>query len=791
MNYSPIISGPDNGGSNNNIAAHSQFNPPAMHGNPSGYFDPRMQEQEESKLDPLKIFYYFLKHRWLILSFLITGLIAGALFTFLQTPKYNASTQVEIITQGARVIQDFEVLAQSVDVRTFETAKQKMLSRELAQRVVFELDLANNAEFLAPTPVFSISNLFQRIIGAKNVLILDDLNAERRQSLATRIVKRNIQVVLLRNTSILSVSYSHPSPKIARDVANQIAKSYIEQNVDKKSETSELARQFIVNQVQETKEKLQKSEKDLVDYAERAGITVTGDEKTLIQSNISEINRALTEALQESLAAKRAVQQVNDGNAGALPEVFESQSIQNTKIRIAEKRAEYQQKLSTLKPAFPEMVRLQAEITEIRKQLRQEIRALSQSVFIKQEQAELKENELRKNLANLEKEQSDFQKKNIQYTILKREVDSNRTQYDSLIGKLNEVGIGSEIKSGNASIIDRAITPTRPYSPKLSINLIFAVFGFMVLAAVIVYIIELMNNTFATPDQIEEELNIPLLGIIPFVLDPQDALPTAPVSEAYRTLRTSVQFTGSDKTLRTLMVTSSEPSEAKTTTVFKLAEGYAALGKKVLVIDSDLRKPRMHKVFDIENGMGLSNLLTNVIRQDKVVDIFRQTSNPKITFLSAGTIPPNPTDLLMSNKMGLVLHFCSQKYDLVIIDSPPVMGLSDAPILSRLVDATLFVVSAGQVPRKSAKNAVGRLRAVGANMIGVAFTKFDIHKVGYEYGYKYMQKNYYTYSDEDTQDKLLAFEVATDNSNMEDWKKSSSSSFNLTSLFNLFSKKSS
>lgn len=790
MNYNPIISNQGNGGGDTAIAS-SHFNPPAMQGQPSGYFDPRMHDQEESSFELIKIFYYFLKHRWLILCFLLVGLIAGTLFTYLQTPKYRAFTQVEIITQGARVFQDFELLAQSDDKRAFETAKQKMLSRELARRVVFELDLANNSEFLAPTPVFSLGNIFTRVFGTTNKFDLNDLDAERRQDLATRIVKGNIGVSILRNTSILSVSYSHPSPKLARDVANQVTKSYIEQNVDKKSETSELARQFIVNQVQETKEKLQKSEKDLVDYAQSAGITVTGDEKSLIQRNISDINSALTEALQESLAARRAVQQVKDGNAGALPEVLESDSIQSTKIRIAERKAEYQQKLSTLKPAFPEMVRLRAEIREMEKQIRQEVGALSQSMLIKLEQAQLKESELRKNLAGLEEEQSAFQKKNIQYTILKREVDSNRTQYDNLIGKLNEVGIGSEIKSVNAAIIDRAILPGSPYSPKLSINLIFSVFAFMALAAAIVYVIELLSNTFATPDQIEEELKIPLLGIIPLVADPQEALPTSPISEAYRTLRTSVQFTGSDKTLRTLMVTSSEPSEAKTTTVFKLAEGYAALGKSVLVIDSDLRKPRMHKVFDTENGMGLSNLLTNVIRQDKVVDIFRETSNPNISFLSAGTIPPNPTDLLMSNKMGLTLHFCSKKYDLVIIDSPPVMGLSDAPILSRLVDATLFVVSSKQVPRKSAKNAVSRLRAVGANLIGVAFTKFDINKIGYEYGYKYMQNNYYTYGEEQPQEKLLASTGSVDNLDVDKWKGNASGSSKLFSFLNKITKKAS
>jgi len=162
---------------------------------------------------------------------------------------------------------------------------------------------------------------------------------------------------------------------------------------------------------------------------------------------------------------------------------------------------------------------------------------------------------------------------------------------------------------------------------------------------------------------------------------------TSELSEAYRTLRTSIQFTGTDRTQKTILVTSTEPSEAKTTTIFKIAEAYAALNRKVLIIDADLRKPRIHKLFDMENGIGLSNLLTNVVKQEGVSEVFRQTKYPNISLLSAGTIPPNPSELLISNKMGLTIHFCSKKYDLVLIDSPPVMGLSDAPILSRLVDA--------------------------------------------------------------------------------------------------------
>ena len=193
------------------------------------------------------------------------------------------------------------------------------------------------------------------------------------------------------------------------------------------------------------------------------------------------------------------------------------------------------------------------------------------------------------------------------------------------------------------------------------------------------------------------------------------------------------------------MVTSSAPSEGKSATVFKLAEEFAALGKKVLIIDADLRKPKMHRLFNTNNGMGLSNLLTNVIQPNDIVEIFRPTHSPYITLLTAGTIPPNPSDMLMSQKMGLTIHYCAKKYDLVILDTPPVMGLSDSAILSRLVDGTLLIVSSKQVPRKAAKAALKRLKSVGANIMGVAMTKFSVSKTDYNYAYRYMNYNYYTY----------------------------------------------
>ncbi|RVC30232.1 polysaccharide biosynthesis tyrosine autokinase, partial [Mesorhizobium sp. M7A.F.Ca.CA.004.04.2.1] len=411
--------------------------------------------------------------------------------------------------------------------------------------------------------------------------------------------------------------------------------------------------------------------------------------------------------------------------------------------------SQYQQKLGILKPGFPEMQQLQSQIKELQRIYNNGVLAITDSLRLKYQEAQNKEADLKSKLAEMERQQVVFNDKNIKYTILKREVDSNRSQYDSLIAKLNEVGVSSELKTQSAAIVDFASLPTAPYSPRLSINLAVALALFMALAASIIYIIELLNNTFTNPEQIEKELGLAMLGILPLVGDRELIASIADqksgLSEAYRSLRTSLQFSGAEGAPRSLLVTSSEPSEGKSTTSFKLGQDFAALGARVLLVDGDLRKPNLHRLFGLDNAIGLSNLLTNTVRKDDLPGIFRPTKYPNVTVLTSGTIPPNPADLLSSPKMALILTNLGKRFDLVIIDAPPVVGLSDAPILSRLAEGTLMVVSTNQVTRKSAKTALKRLRSAGANVIGAAMSKFTVNKFDYNYAYKYMNYQYYDY----------------------------------------------
>lgn len=726
---------------------------------PFGYWPHPTPEETEERFDLLKILGIAIRHRWLIATMLAGAVLLALIYTWQQTPLFRAGASLEINAGTSRVIQELDVQTDTTDMRTFETARQKLTSYDLARRIAYSLNLADNAKFMAPVASFSLRNLFARAFGSIGGSPDIPEDPEEREAKAIRIIRDGIDAQVVRNSRLLEVTFSHADAEIAAAVANQAARSFIDQSVDSKSDTSRLAREFIQEQVIAVKQKLETSEKALVDYARMAGITVTGTDATLIGQNISDVNASLAKAIDERLVAERQATQVREGTGSALPQVADSKSVQEAKNKLIELQATYKEKSATLKPAFPEMRRLSAQIQELRSQLDQEIAAIGRGVEIQYEQAKEQESALRGVLKDLEGKQSEFQSKNIEYTILKREVDSNRSQYDSLIGKLNDAGVGSDLKSSTATILDQARVPDRPYSPRLSLNLAIALALFSIVTTALIYVLELFNNTFAVPDQIETELKIPVLGILPKpepganitdLLDDQ----RSPISEAYRSLRTSLQFTGTDRHINTLLVTSSEPAEGKTTTAFKLAQDFAALGQNVLVIDCDLRRPNMHRLMKMENGIGLSNLLTNV-GSANVSGIFRQTQYPRVTFLSAGTIPPNPSDLLVSQKMGLTLHYCAKKYDMVIIDAPPVMGLSDAPILARQADATLLVISAKQIPRKAARQALRRLKSSGANIVGAAMTKFALNEIGYDYAYRYMSTGYYNY--EGNEQKELAY----------------------------------
>lgn len=747
----------------------SNFNNPVPVGNPNGfgsehaptpwsntppnwpspeYADPRFIVEEESSFNPLQIFLYVVRYRWLIGVLLLTGIVAGFLITMVMVPKYKADAMIEVQAPSARIIEDLQVVNQSNNAIAFRTALEKLKSREMIQRVVGELRLTEKQQFLFPNSGFSVRSLINRALG-RGGKSFKELKADERERRAIRLVREGLNIKLLFGTSIISINYSSPSKELARKIANQFANSYIASKLDQTSETSKLARQFIGEQVSEVKKRLEKAEKELVLYAKANGINFDDKDGSLTSANIKSINEAMSKAIQERLKLERLVAQIKAGKSLSLEDVIKNEGIQQTRLKLSELQAEYSQKLSTFKPSYPEMRELAAQIKQLKFLMNTDIKAIADSVIQKHRIAQLRETDLRTKMRELEANQAVYQEKNIKYTILKREVDSFRSQYKSLIDKLNQLGVASEIKNKSATIIQYAVTPDRPFSPRLSLNLAVALVVSMILAAAVVYLLELLNNTFSNPDQLESELKLPVLGILPKLSEEefQEQIRDhrSSLAEAFRTLRTALQFTGISGAPKSLMITSTEPSEGKSTISQKLAENFGQLGMKVLIVDSDMRRPTQHRIAGIPNSLGLSNVLTNTVHVSQVdseVEVMRNTPWENVWLVTAGTPPPNPADLLSSQKMGLFIEACTSRFDIVIIDSPPVIGLADALLLSRLAEATMLVVSAKKPTRKAVQSALKRLRTAAGHIVGTTLNRFEMDNIEYKYSYNYMNTNY-------------------------------------------------
>jgi capsular exopolysaccharide synthesis family protein len=393
-----------------------------------------------------------------------------------------------------------------------------------------------------------------------------------------------------------------------------------------------------------------------------------------------------------------------------------------------------------MKPEHPEMVSLRSRIQELDRQISRETSNVEGS-RINGLQAEYRaalsaERALQARVAGLRGQVLDLRGRSIQYTILQREVDTNRALYDALLQRYKEIGVAGGIGTAPVSIVDRADVPTGPFKPNLLWNLLAGLGLGLAAGIATAFALEYMNDTIKTRADVRNKLGLPCLGAIPkrtrkvpLLEELED--PTSATSEAYSTVSTSLRFSTENGVPQTLLISSARAAEGKSSTAVSLAHNLARLGKSVLLIDSDLRKPAFRS---LTNGQGLSRLLTS---DDKVADHVTPTQYENLCLLACGPIPPNPSDLLSSNRLRAVIKEASSQFDVVLVDAPPVLGLADAPLIASVVNDVVLVIESGKTRTTAALEALNRLRAAGANIIGATLTKSAEESSAYGYGYKY------------------------------------------------------
>jgi len=753
MNYSRLPQGSRGG-----LPAPDTVRQLAPHYRGAGTFE---NEPREAPLRATLLRYLnlALKYKVLIALFAFAAMFVGVVATFMTPGIYTASTSVKIDRLVPKVVNSQSVGMESGnDPQFYQTQYELIRSRSLAERVAVALnlgqsdfvDLASKSspliESLSPTRLLS-----QLLADAEAPPERDAAAVKARQDQAVGMIMAGLGVRPVAMSSVVRISFSSTDPAWAQRISVALAEQYERSTLDRRFSASNHARNFLDERLQQLKVKLQDSERQLVEYAQKHSIVSIDDKRPETLANLQAVQNALAQAITTRLQREQLWYLARANNGLSLPQVVTDTIIQQTRARIALMQANYQEKLSVLKPAFPEMMALRTQITEAENQVRAQIDVVRNAIRLEFEAARAQEQALEAKLEEVKAEVLDVRGRSIEYTILMREVDTARSLYDGLLSQFRELGVAGDVDTNNVSIIDRAQVPRVPDSPSLRKNLLISLFLGLLAAAAFIGVREALDDTFNSVAEVEEALNLAVLGVAPMYRTEEEARtpidelrtnPTSPLSEAYRSLRTALQFSTEDGTPKTLLITSSRPGEGKSTTSIALSLNFAQLGMKVLLIDADLRNPNVHRQLQIENSEGLSNYLAGGADS---ADLVRASGIDGVTVLTSGPPPPNPAELLAGPRFGMLLSAASENFDTIIVDGPPVMNLADAPIISSLVHGTLLVIEAASTRRGVVIDTARRLDFARARVVGALLNKFDARKTGFNYAYGYGYGDGYGY----------------------------------------------
>ena len=698
-------------------------------------------------IDLREYWYIILKRRWTVGIFFLIVFISVLVGTFLQTPIFRAGTTIQIEKESSQVLNFKDVTPDERlgDKDFYVTQYELLKSHTLVQRVLDELNL-NNPNLNNEAGLFQwFSDLFsqdkENSSEAKKEKESEDIQSRNAR---TRSFLSNLTIEPVRNSRLVKVSFDSPSPELAAEVANSIASNFIRVNLEKKYEANAYARSFLEERISQVKIKLEETEKAQVEYAKSQRIfsTEKGGDSTNAQS-LQEFNTALARVQQERIKAEAIYNQLKADKSGQLPQQLENQLIQSLKSQKAKLESDYQEKLKTYKPAYPLMLQIKAQIDEIKLQIDKETESIRQSIRIAYETAKSNETMINSKLDTSKDAFLDLQSRSIQFNILKREADTNRQLYEGLLQRLKEVSAAEGMSANNIMVVDRAEVPPHQYKPDIKINALIALFIGLFGGIGLAFLFENLDNTFKSIADIEKYLGLTVLGLIPHadeVTTTQEIIKEtlnnskSKIVEAFRSTRTALQFSTATGAPKVLGMTSCFAAEGKTTASISLAIHFAQCGSSVLLVDADLRKPSIHKAFDMKNDVGLSNVLAGLVQPTAAMF---KTPIKDLYLMPTGILPPNPAELMLNGRFEEFLEAASEKFDIIIIDGSPILGLADAVVLANLVDKLLLVVEAGVTPRAMAKAALKRLRAVNVTPLGVIFNKMKNDPLGYGYDYYY------------------------------------------------------
>lgn len=701
------------------------------------------QEKEIHIYDYLRVLSKWRKPAAILLLVIVCTVAA---VSFVMTPVYRGTVRILIEREAPKVLNMQELLPVDASSTEFYQTQYKILqARSVALRVVRTLNLARNPIFSPPS---SSSN------PSPDKKAVDMLLAER--------LSKSYKVEPIRNSRLVDVSFESTDPKLAADVTNAIAQSYILNSMEAKTNTSQEAREFLTKQIEEQRKQLEESEQALQTYKEKYGIVqltqVPGQKESenIAMQKLTGLTSNLVQAQTVRLEAESRYKEVKDlldkgASYGTIPQISNNYLIQQLKVQEAQletQLSEYSQKFGE---KHPKMIQLRKEIDGVRQKIKTEAQQVIISLTNEYSIARAKEDSARRAMEGQKAETQRLSEHAIQYGVLLREVEKNRELYENLLKRLKEESVAGQLGTTNISIVDWAEVPRGPVKPRKAQNIALSLVVGLFMSIGLAFFLEYLDNTVKTPEDIKKYIDTPCIALIPTidfneevgkdVEHPEIVVhhkPRSSVAEAFRSLRTAVLFSFPVNAPRSLLVTSFVPKEGKTFITANLAIVMAYAGESVLLIDADMRKPQIHTLFEISNEKGLSNY---IIGEEAAIQ--RSVLHEKLDVITSGPIPPNPAELLGSKRMTDFVESMKGKYDKIIVDSPPVNSVTDAVVLSRILDGLIYVVHGGTTTRDMALHGATQLREVDAKPIGAVLNNVDVGKESYYYSHYYHYYYYY------------------------------------------------
>src|SRR5581483_1747617 len=668
-----------------------------------------------------------IKRKFVVISCIVVVFLMVLVATLRMVPIYDAAGSIAISKIDPAIInfKDSPGAADYYDPADLDTEVKILKSDLLALQVIKQLNLDKRPEFGGKGDIPSPNNL---------PLATDALQANSGRTTALLgMFKSNLRVMLQPNTRVIEIHYTSPNKELAANIVNTLVNTYIEQNFKTKFESTMQVSDWLSKQLVDLQIKVETSQEKLVKYQKEHSILGLDEKQNIITEKLDELNKELTQAESDRMTKESLYRLTQGGDPDVIASATSGSGenatsgsglLDSLRSKHADMKIQVAELSTQFGPSYPKVAQLNNQLKEIDNQIQSEIRKIAGRVRNQYLAALQRENMLKAAMERQKQEANKLNESAIEYTLLRRDVETSRQLYEGLLEKLKEAGVTAGLRSNNVKIVDAARVPMSPSEPNVPRNLAFALLLGITSGIGLAFLLENLDNTVRTPEQAQAIAALPALGMIPLgsrrpsqesthklsVASSKEAVelvtqsrPQSQMAESYRALRTSLLLSSLGAPPKIIMVTSAMPQEGKTTTSINTAIVLAQKGVRVLLIDADLRRPGVHKALGLGPRSGLSNVLTG--SADIHQAITRSPLIPSLYVLPAGTPPPNPAELLASTNMRDLVESLSAEYDHILIDTPPTLSVTDAVVLSTRADAVVLVIRSGKTTKQALRRA--------------------------------------------------------------------------------------